>query len=68
MTKYYLRNSGKRWSKKDEGALKRLANQNTPTPVIAFKLGRPIPGIYAKAGELDVSLKPTNKSPYNRQR
>lgn len=68
MPKYYLRNAGKHWTAQDEQALKQMVRQNTPTPVAAFKLGRPVAGVYAKAAELGVSLKPTNQSPYNRRR
>lgn len=63
---YYKRNSGKAWSDHEVRALRNLAKQNTPTPVIGLKLGRPVAGVYAKASEQGISLKPTNKSPYNR--
>lgn len=46
--------------------LKSLAKQNTPTRVIGLKLGRPVGGVQKKASELNVSLRPTNQSPYNR--
>ena len=58
------RNRGKAWTPTDVRQLKQLANGNTPTRVIGLKLGRTEAGIYNKAHELDVSLKPTNQSPY----
>ena len=62
----YNRNSGKEWTPKDVSQLRQLANQNTPTRVIGLKLGRPVGGVRGKAQELDISLRPTNQSPYNR--
>ncbi|HEY5535315.1 MAG TPA: hypothetical protein VIL99_10325 [Ignavibacteria bacterium] len=62
------KNSGKSWSKSDEKELKILAKQNTPTRVIGLKLGRTPGSVYSKASELDLSLKPTNQSPYNRRK
>lgn len=62
----YERNAGKTWSAGDESKLKSLAKQNTPTRVIGLKLGRPVGGVQKKASELNVSLRPTNQSPYNR--
>jgi hypothetical protein len=64
----YERNSGKRWTAKEEKQLRSLAKDNTPTRVIGLKLGRPVGGVNAKAQELNVSLKPTNQSPYNRKK
>ncbi len=63
----YNRNAGKAWSKTDEGQLRRLAKENTPTRVIGLKLGRTEDGVRSKAQDLAVSLKPTNQSPYNRK-
>ena len=64
----YTRNSGKQWTNQEVMQLKNLANQNTPTRVIGLKLGRPVAGIYAKASEKNISLAPTNQSPYNRSK
>ena len=64
----YTRNAGKLWTSEEEKSLKELAKQNTPTRVIGLKLGRPVGGVRAKASELDISLKPTNQSPYNRSK
>lgn len=61
-------NAGKAWTKADVDALKKLAKENTPTRVIGLKLGRSEDSIYAKAAEEKISLKPTNQSPYNRQK
>lgn len=62
------RNSGKTWTPSDLKELKLLATQNTPTRVIGLKLGRTEAGVRAKAGEVGVSLKPTNQSPYSRRK
>lgn len=64
----YTRNAGKNWSASDVHQLKSLSKQNTPTRVIGLKLGRPITGVYSKASEIGLSLKPSNQSPYNRRK
>jgi hypothetical protein len=61
------RNAGKPWDATDKKALTDLARGNTPTRVIGLKLGRTEDAVRAKASELNVSLKPTNQSPYNRR-
>lgn len=63
----YNENSGKHWTPGEVKEMKQMVNQNTPTRVIGLKLGRPVDGVYAKASELGISLKPTNQSPYNRK-
>ncbi len=60
--------SGMHWTQQDIILLKKLVKQNTPTGLIAHELKRTKGAIYQKAGEEDISLKPTNKSPYNRQK
>lgn len=60
-------NNGKRWTPQDLNTLGTLAKKNTPTPLIALKLGRTESSIRAKAQQNNVSLAPTNKSPYNRK-
>ena len=50
------------------GEVKQLAQENTPTRVIGLKLGRTEDAVRAKAGENNISLKPTNQSPYNRRK
>lgn len=62
------RNSNKHWSSQDVHQLKQLASQNTPTRVIGFKLGRSEAAVYAKASQKNVSLGPTNQSPYSRRK
>jgi hypothetical protein len=61
-------NHNKAWSKQDIKTLEKLADQNTPTRLIAMKMGRSEDAIYAKASSEDISLKPTNQSPYNRRK
>ena len=63
----YIKNSGKPWTAQEVKQLKEMAKQNTPTRVIGLKLGRPEGGVRAKAQEQGISLKPTNRSPYNRR-
>lgn len=57
-------NHGKPWTPTQEKQLEKLADQNTPTRVIGLKLGRTEDAIRSKAQDLDISLKPTNQSPY----
>lgn len=61
-----IRNSGKHWTNKEVSTLRSLANKNTPTRVIGFKIGRTPKAVYTKASQEGISLKPTNQSPYNR--
>jgi len=56
------------WTKADEKKPQKLARGNTPTPLIAYDLERSEDAIRGKASEMDLSLKPTNKSPYNRRK
>ncbi|HYX07555.1 MAG TPA: hypothetical protein VE912_12560 [Bacteroidales bacterium] len=63
----YNRNSGKKWKSSEERKLRDLARKNTPTRVIGLKLGRTEDAVRSKASELNISLKPTNQSPYNRK-
>lgn len=57
-------NHRKPWTAADQRLLGQLAKQNTPTRVMGIKLGRTEDAIQSKAGELGVSLKPTNQRPY----
>lgn len=68
MSPKYIRNAGKQWTSTQEKQLETLAQKNTPTRVIGLILGRPVGGVRGKASELDISLKPTNQSPYNRKK
>lgn len=61
-------NHHKEWSPKDVKQLKELAKENTPTRVIGLKLGRTEDAVYSKASDENIPLKPTNQSPYNRQK
>ena len=61
-------NHGKGWAASDVSQLRELAKGNTPTRVIGLKMGRTPEAIQAKASESKISLKPTNQSPYNRQK
>lgn len=56
-------NQGKAWSDKQEVYLKKLAKENTPTDLMAYREGRSEAAVRAKAQELGISLKPTNKHP-----
>ena len=62
----YNRNSGKPWTSREVSQLKSLARQNTPTRVIGLKLGRTPDAVYSRASGENISLDPTNRSPYNR--
>jgi len=57
-------NSGKSWHLAQVKELKELAKGNTPMRVIALKLQRSESSIRSKAADEDISLKPTNQSPY----
>lgn len=61
-------NFNKPWTADDVTLLRKLIAENTPTRVIGLKLGRSEDAIYAKAAELGYTVKPTNQSPYNRQK
>ncbi len=61
-------NKGKAWTPIQEGQLKKLAKGNTPTGLIADALGRTEDAVRTKASDINVSLKPTNQSPYNRKK
>ena len=60
-------NQGKAWTPTQETKLKQLARGNTPSPLIGYKLWRTPAAIQSKAQDLNISLKPVNKSPYNRR-
>lgn len=52
------------WTRSNDAELRKLAKQNTPTPLIAHKMQRTEAAIRAHAADIDLSLKPTNKPPY----
>ncbi len=62
------KNNGKHWTAGEVKQLKTLADGNTPTRVIGLKLQRSPSAVQSKASSEDISLKPTNQSPYNRRR
>jgi len=64
----YKRRSRQPWSDADLKKLKQLAKGNTPTGVISLKLQRPPAAIRSKAQREGISLKPINRSPYNRRK
>ena len=61
-------NAGKHWTSDDIARLRQLARENTPTRVMALKLGRTAEAVYDKADDIGLSLKPTNQRPYNRRK
>lgn len=61
-------NHGKPWNNQQINQLQKLADQNTPTRVIGLKLGRSEDAVRSMASQENISLKPTNQSPYNRGR
>lgn len=68
MTKSKPQNQGKAWKQSEISKMKKLVDGNTPTDLIAYKLHRSPDAVRSKAHSLDVSLKPVNKSPYNRRK
>jgi len=60
--------SGKPWTQAQVQQLKTLAAGNTPTRVIGLKMGRSESAVQSKAASEHISLKPTNQSPYNRNK
>jgi hypothetical protein len=63
----YKRRSRQPWSTTDVNKLKQLAKGNTPTGAMSVKLQRPIAAIRSKAQREGMSLRPVNRSPYNRR-
>jgi len=63
----YKRHAGEPWETGEIRELKSLAKGNTPTGVISLKLGRPPAAIRSKAQREGISLRPANRSPYNRR-
>jgi len=62
------KNSGKSWTKSEVTQLRKEAKGNTPTGLIAYEHGRSEVAIRSKASDENISLKPTNQSPYNRRK
>ncbi len=63
-----VNNQGKAWTQEQVTQLKKFAKGNTPTGLIADALGRTESAVQSKASDIDLSLKPVNKSPYNRKK
>ena len=59
---------GKQWTSDDLSKLKQLAKENTPTRVIGLKMQRTPDAVAQNASAENISLKPTNQSPYNRSK
>jgi hypothetical protein len=64
----YKRRSREPWTPQEVRELRSLAKGNTPTGVISLKLQRPPTAIRSKAQREGISLKPINRSPYNRRK
>jgi hypothetical protein len=62
------KNHNKPWTPAEVKQLKKLANGNTPTGLIAHDLKRTKAAVQGKASAIGQSLKPVNKSPYNRRK
>lgn len=62
-----MNNKGKAWTPAQNAQLRQFAKGNTPTRVIGLKMGRTPGAVQARAGALNISLKPVNQKPYNRQ-
>ncbi len=60
------KNNGKKWTENDVNTFEKLVKVNTPTGLISYELGRSEDAIRSKASDLEISLKPTNQSSYNR--
>lgn len=60
--------AGTTWTPEQDRKLKKLIKLNTPTPLMAWELGRTKAAVYAHASKIGKSVKPTNKSPYNRRK
>jgi len=61
-------NSGQRWTPEEIEKLRYMAAHDRPTGRIAYELGRSKIAVQAKASDLGFSLKPINRSPYNRHK
>lgn len=57
-------NNAKPWTSTDNAQLRKLAKGNTPTPVIGLKMKRTPDAVRSHASQENISLKPTNQSPY----
>jgi hypothetical protein len=60
----YTRNTGKAITSSVVQQVRELARENTPTRVIGLKTGRTENSVRKIASDNNISLKPTNRSPY----
>lgn len=56
------------WTQAELNRLRQLVRANTPTRIMGLKLGRTEASVRSKAFQEQISLKPTNQSPYNRRK
>jgi len=63
----YIAKSGQPWTPNEVKQLKDMGGK-VPTRVIGLKLQRPVAGVQAKAQEIEMSLKPVNRSPRSKLR
>jgi hypothetical protein len=68
MAKKQPPNHNKAWTPGQNRQLRELARGNTPTGLLAYKLGRTEDAVRSQASAIRLSLKPTNQSPYNRRK
>ncbi len=61
-------NQRKAWTPTQVTQMRKMVKGNTPTGLIADALGRTESAVQSKASDLNISLKPTNQSPYNRRK
>lgn len=61
------KNSHMSWASQEK-KLNQLLKSNTPTPLIAYDLGRSVGAVQKHVNSTGRSTKPTNKSPYNRRK
>ena len=54
--------------RRTDRTLDKLIQQNTPTGLMAYELGRTEDAVRSYASDTDRSLKPVNQSPYNRRK
>jgi len=59
-------NHSRPWTEEQVQQLRQLAEENTPTRVIALRLGRTPQAVQSKASSLKLSLKPTSQRSYGR--
>lgn len=64
----YTRNTGKPITPSVIQQVRQLARENTPTRVIGLKAGRTEKSVRKIASDNNISLKPTNQSPYGTKR